>query len=60
MNPCLEISISGEDCSDIEIIIDTWEIPQGGDFLFGSTGALFGKPTRTWDEWLEEMAAKQQ
>ncbi len=43
----------------IEIIIDTWEIPQGGDWLFTGTGALFGKPGRTWEGWLKEMAAKQ-
>ena len=44
----------------IEIIIDTWEIPQGGEFLFTGTGALFGMPDRTWEGWLKEMAAKRQ
>ena len=38
----------------IEIIIDTWEIPQGGEFLFTGTGALVGMPTRTWDGWLKD------
>jgi len=42
----------------IEIIIDTWEVPRGGDWLFTGTGALFGMPTRTWEGWLKEMAAK--
>lgn len=43
----------------IEIIVDPWLYLQGADWLFTGTGALFGKPTRTWDGWLEEMAAKQ-
>lgn len=43
----------------IEIIIDPWLCPQGADWLFTGTGVLFGKPTRTWDDWLEEMATKQ-
>lgn len=42
----------------LEIIIDPWLCPQGGEFLFTGTGALFGMPTRTWDGWLKEMAAK--
>ena len=42
----------------IEIIVDPWLCPQGGGFLFTGTGALFGKPTRTWEGWLKEMAAK--
>jgi indolepyruvate decarboxylase len=43
----------------IEIIVDPWLCPQGGDFMFGATGALFGKPGRTWEDWLKEMGAKQ-
>jgi len=42
----------------IEVVIPTWEIPQGGEFLFKGTGASFGMPNRTWDGWLKEMAAK--
>jgi indolepyruvate decarboxylase len=42
----------------IEIIVDPWLIPPGSELLFTMTGALFGKPTRTWDGWLKEMAAK--
>ena len=42
----------------IEIVIDTWEIPQGADWLFGVTGPLFGIEGRTWDGWLKEMEAK--
>jgi len=38
----------------IEIIIDPWLCPQGGEFLFTGTGALFGMPTRTWDGWLKD------
>jgi hypothetical protein len=39
----------------IEIIVDPWAAPQGSDFMFGATGALFGKPGRTWEGWLKEM-----
>ena len=42
----------------IEIIIDRWAIPKGGEFMFTGTGSLFGKEGRTWDGWLKEMAAK--
>jgi indolepyruvate decarboxylase len=42
----------------IEIIVDPWKIPQGADWLFTLTGGLVGKPERTWDGWLKEMAAK--
>ena len=38
----------------IEIIIDKWEIPQGGEFLYTGTGAAFGMPTRTWADWLKD------
>jgi indolepyruvate decarboxylase len=43
----------------VEIIVDPWLCPQGGEFLFTGTGALFGMPDRTWEGWLKEMAAKQ-
>ena len=39
----------------IEIIIDRWAIPKGGEFMFTGTGSLFGKEGRTWEGWLEEM-----
>jgi len=42
----------------IEIIVDPWLCPQGAEFLFTLTGALVGEPTRTWNGWLKEMAAK--
>ena len=42
----------------IEIIIDRWAIPKGGEFMFTGTGSLFGKEGRTWDGWMKEMAAK--
>ena len=42
----------------LEIIVDPWLCPQGGEFLFTITGAFVGDPTRTWDGWLKEMAAK--
>jgi indolepyruvate decarboxylase len=42
----------------IEIVIDRWLAPKGTDFMFAATGAMFGKPGRTWDGWLKEMAAK--
>jgi len=42
----------------IEIVIDPYIIPKGGDFMFHVTGALFGMPDRTWEGWLKEMEAK--
>ena len=42
----------------IEIIIDRWAIPKGGEFMFTGTGSLFGKEGRTWEGWMKEMAAK--
>ena len=42
----------------IEIIIDPWLNPIGGEFLFTGTGPLFGMEGRTWAGWLKEMAAK--
>ncbi len=38
----------------IEVICDPWIIPDGSDFLFTATGAYFGMPTRTWEQWLEQ------
>jgi len=40
------------------VIIDRWLTPEGCDWIFQATGAYFGKPNRTWDGWLKEMAAK--
>jgi indolepyruvate decarboxylase len=42
----------------IEVIVDRWLIAEGSEFLFQGTGAYFGKPNRTWEGWLKEMAAK--
>ena len=42
----------------IEVIIDKWRIPEGGEFLFTATGNYFGMPNRTWEGWLKEMKAK--
>lgn len=44
----------------IEVVIDPWLIPIGGEFLFTGTGPLFGLEGRTWNGWLKEMAEKQQ
>ncbi len=42
----------------IEVIVDKWLIPEGGEFLFKATGNYFGMPNRTWEGWLKEMKAK--
>jgi indolepyruvate decarboxylase len=42
----------------IEVVIDPFIIPKGGNFMFTMTGALFGMPDRTWEGWLKEMEAK--
>ena len=36
----------------IEVVIDGNLIPDGGDFLYGATGAYFGMAGRTWEQWL--------
>ena len=43
----------------IEIMIDPYIIPEGGDWLFTATGALFGMPTRTWEEWKDGYEARE-
>ena len=38
----------------IEVIIDKWQIPRGGESLYTGTGAYFGKAGRTWKNWVNE------
>lgn len=38
----------------IEVIVDKWALPDGGRFFYSQTGAYFGMPTRTWEQWLKE------
>ncbi len=42
----------------IEIMIDPLIIPEGADWLFTATGALFGMPDRTWAEWKKEYEVR--
>ncbi|MBT8468234.1 MAG: hypothetical protein KJN97_05740, partial [Deltaproteobacteria bacterium] len=42
----------------IEIMVAPYLMPKGGDYVFKLTGALFGRPERTWEGWMEEMEAK--
>lgn len=42
----------------IEVIIDKWDIPRGGESLYSGTGAYFGKAGRTWKNWVNEELPK--
>jgi indolepyruvate decarboxylase len=42
----------------IEILIDKYDIPSGGDYVFKVTGPAFGMPNRSWSEWKEKFISK--
>jgi indolepyruvate decarboxylase len=43
----------------IEIVIDPYLIPKGGNYIFSLTGSAFGMPNRTWTEWKAKYEARQ-
>ena len=42
----------------IDIVIDPFILPKGGNFMFTMTGTLFDMPDRNWEGWMKEMEAK--
>ena len=59
LDAAMEEASRGSRGGYIEVIVDTYSMPLGGEFLFAGTGPLFGMPGRTWAKWKAEFDGRQ-